>query len=229
MTDPKRTYTLDDLPVDVPIFPLSGTLLLPGGELPLNIFEPRYLAMVEAALGTPLRLIGLIQPRGQIPDDVRETEPHDLFTIGCAGRINSFHETDDGRYLITLAGLCRFKLTHELPQKNGFRRAEVRFQDFAHDLTLPTNPVMDRTRLLALLKEYFHAEGLSCNWEQVKNARDDTLITALSMICPFRENEKQALLEAIDPPARAHVFMTLLELAVLEDRARDGDHPFQVH
>lgn len=214
---PLPSYTLADLPNEIPVFPLTGALLLPRGELPLNIFEDRYLAMVRAAIATPMRLIGMVQPQEN------ETRPDELFTIGCAGRINSFHETDDGRYLITLAGLCRFRIMRELPQQSGFRRAQVVFDSFATDLAPDHTSLLDRTRLLALLKEYFKAEGLSCNWENVQSASDDTLITALAMVCPLSSPEKQALLEAADTGERGTIFMTLLELAVLQERQGQGE------
>lgn len=217
------TLTPADLPATIPVFPLTGALLLPRGELPLNIFEDRYMAMVRAALATPLRLIGMIQPKGD------DAHPDKLFDVGCAGRINSFHETDDGRYLITLAGVCRFRVTSELPQQDGFRRVTPDFTPFIHDLNSANDLNLDRTRLLVLLKEYFHAEGLSCSWEHVKNASDDTLMTALSMICPFDSHEKQALLEAHDAIARGKTFMTLLELAVMQGRSAETQGTFQCH
>jgi Lon protease-like protein len=214
-----KDVTFDTLPTTLPIFPLAGAMLLPRGELPLNIFEPRYLAMVDYVMGTPTRLMGMVQPKGD-----------GFFGVGCAGRINSFHETNDGRYLITLAGLVRFGVGTELPQQNGFRIMQPAYTLYEHDFGPPPPAVLDRGRLMGLLKEYFKAEGLSCNWDQVKSASDDTLITALSMVCPFDVAEKQALLEAVDSAARGAMFLTMLEMAVLAGKqANDDDEPPQYH
>ena len=218
-----KTMTLADLPASLPVFPLSGALLLPRGELPLNIFEPRYLAMVDYALGRPDRLIGMIQPRSD------DAGPHDLYDVGCVGRINSFHETNDQRYMITLTGITRFRVVRELPQRDGFRMVEPDFTSYhEHDQKACCSSVLDRTRLMGLLKEYFHAEGLSCNWDNVKNASDDTLITALTMVCPFEAPEKQALLEAPDTASRGTIFLAMLEMAVMEAQAGD-DTSSQCH
>jgi len=206
---------LADLPETLAVFPLSGVLLLPRGDLPLNIFEPRYLKMVEAALATPSRLIGMIQPYNGT-DAVGG-----LHRTGCAGKITQFSETDDGRYLITLRGVCRFNIIEELPQQDGFRRVVPKFDLFADDLKGCGGLDLDRVRLVGLLREYFRVEGLSCNWDKVKDAPDDTLITALSMICPLDPCDKQALLMAADSSARATLFLKLLEIAIT--RAR-GDH-----
>lgn len=183
------------------MFPLQGVLLLPRGQLPLNIFEPRYVAMVDEAISTH-RLIGMIQTK----DD------GGLYDIGCAGRIISYNETFDGRYEIVLHGICRFKTTEELPQKNGFRRAAADWADYKEDMQPMTCLDIDRARLIGLLKSYFERHGLTCSWDAVDKASDEKLMTSLAMICPFEAKEKQALLEAPCCKERAKLFMTLLEM-----------------
>ena len=191
------------LPDTFPIFPLPGVLLLPKGLLPLNIFEPRYLAMVDYALKND-RIIGMIQPR----DDGT------LYDMGCAGRITAFEETGDGRYLVTLSGVARFKIVEELSQMSGFRRARIDAAGYAEDTKLGTGLDICRTRLTLLLEEYFDIQGLSCSWEAIKDAPDEKLITCLAMACPFTPQEKQALLEAPSCLDRAKLFKTLLEVAI---------------
>jgi Lon protease-like protein len=196
-----------DLPEIVPIFPLSGVLLLPGGRLPLNVFEPRYLAMVDAALRAD-RVIGMIQPRA--PEECSMG----LYHTGCAGRITSFEETGDGRYLITLTGVARFKIAAEIEQQNGYRRVRADWVSYPKDTETSDCLGIDRERLHALLENYFSQEGLSCNWDTVADTSDNNLITCLAMVCPFDAREKQALLEAPCCKERASLFMTLLEMAV---------------
>lgn len=204
-----------ELPDVLPIFPLAGVLLLPKGELPLNIFEDRYRAMVEHALGTPHRLIGMIQPQ----DD----DSNALYQMGCAGRITSFTETEDRHYLITLSGMTRFRIKTELPQMNGYRRVTPDFTAHYADLSECPGARVDKTRLLALLKEYFKAEGLSCKWQSIHDADDVALITTLAMVCPFSSSEKQALLEAPTAAARAETFITMLEMAVMSCQHGDDE------
>ncbi len=209
MPEPGPTISPDALPGTIPVFPLEGVLLLPRGHLPLNIFEPRYLAMVDDALKTD-RIIGMIQPaKGQ----QQQTLP-DLYNVGCAGRITSFHETDDNRYLITLTGIARFRTTMELTQQNGYRRVAVDWSSFGEDFKASSCLDVDRERLHRLLASYFILHGLSCDWDMIDSASDERLITCLSMICPFEACEKQALLEASCCRVRANMFMAMLELAV---------------
>lgn len=196
---PRQSF--DTLPGELPIFPLPGVLLLPRGQLPLNIFEPRYIAMVDEALRTD-RLIGMIQPK----------ESGDLYQVGCAGRVQSYHETPDGRYEIVLRGLCRFRVESELPQKNGFRRVKAQWADYEKDLQPIDCLDIDRDRLKKLLKNYFKQHKLTCSWDAVDNAPDEKLMTSLAMICPFEAEEKQALLEARCCRERAKLFMDLLEI-----------------
>ena len=206
-----QVTNLNDLPAEIPVFQLSGVLLLPHGQLPLNIFEPRYLRMVEDALSGS-RIIGIIQPRGTAD------HPNDhptLFETGCAGRIVNFSETNDGRYLVTLKGLARFRVENELvPGNSGYRRVRADWAGFDRDLDPVDCLNLDRARLRGLLETYFDIHGLSCDWAAVENAPDNKLITCLSMICPLDAGEKQALLEAGCCKTRADLFMTILDMAV---------------
>lgn len=202
----------DDLPKTIPIFPLSGALLLPDGRLPLNIFEPRYLAMTEDAIAGP-RIIGMVQP---LQPDAEEECP-EVYPVGCSGRITAFSETDDGRILITLSGLCRFVITGEEPLHRGYRRAHARYDDFRADMDTVDPPEIDRGRLLDGLAKYLEAREISADWDSIRDIPADRLITSLAMMCPFDAREKQALLEAADTAARAEILMSLLEMAVLDD------------
>ncbi|HAJ90552.1 MAG TPA: peptidase S16 [Rhodospirillaceae bacterium] len=189
----------EDLPEVIPIFPLEGALLLPRGELPLNIFEPRYLAMVADALKTN-RLIGIIQPD---------------FKTGCVGRIVRFEEEQDGRYLISLRGLCRFKLGMDITAPTlAYRRARVSWQEFAKDMVRMDCLGIDKGHLKNLLRQYFDSQGLSMDWELMDEVADEGLFTALAMVCPLPASEKQALLEASCCKARADLFIKLLEMAL---------------
>ncbi|MEE8271962.1 MAG: LON peptidase substrate-binding domain-containing protein [Alphaproteobacteria bacterium] len=211
----------DRLPPDLPIFPLTGVLLLPRGLLPLNIFEPRYLAMVDAALATD-RLIGMVQPvtpGGPGVEGAVAAPP--VYRTGCAGRVTSFDETDDGRYLITLTGVCRFHLGRESLAEGGYRMVEAGWSDFAADFDADELTV-DRERLAAALNAFFKHHGISADWAAIGEAPDERLITSLAMICPFEPSEKQALLEAPTLADRAEMMVSLVEMAVL---SRDGDHP----
>ena len=191
---------LTDLPEAFPVFPLTGALLLPGGRLPLNIFEPRYLAMVEDALGQG-RLFGMVQPDKRLAQG--ETGPG-LYRTGCLGRISSFSETDDGRYLITLNGLIRFTIVEEIQSLRGYRRVRAALGGFAADLKAP-NPEplpFERAELLAALRHYFSHAGVEANWDAIATMPDAALLVSLCMACPFEAPEKQALLEARDDAER---------------------------
>ena len=202
---------LDDLPTAFPIFPLSGALLLPHGRLPLNIFEPRYLALTDDALAAG-RMFGMIQPDRDKPQGA--TGPA-LFRIGCLGRIASFSETEDGRYLIALTGLLRFAVAEELAPKHGYRRIRADLARFADDLDPPGKlPGFDRPALLTALRIYFTQRGIEANWEAIGGMGDDTLITTISMVCPFEPAEKQALLEAGTPSERAAALAALLQMDI---------------
>ena len=210
-----------ELPRVIPIFPLEGALLLPGGMLPLNIFEPRYLNMTQAALTDETRTIGMIQPEG---DEAGDSPA--VYQTGCAGRIISFSETDDGRILITLSGMCRFNVVEELPLKDGYRRIVADYGRFRNDMRVDATDDIDRARLLAVLKAYLEHEGIEANWKAIEGADDARLVASLAMMCPFRASEKQALLEAPDLAERARVIVTLLEMALVEpgDGAATAKH-----
>jgi hypothetical protein len=197
------------LPRTLPVFPLPGALLLPRGTLPLNIFEPRYVAMFDAALAGD-RLIGMIQPCEDAPD-VGAAATYD---VGCAGRITQFQETDDGRYVLTLTGIARFKVVRELPQSDsGYRLVEPDFEEFAEDLgAVEGTGHIDREELIHHLREFFSHRGIDANWDAIEQADDDSLVTALAMVCPFEPSEKQALLEARDFAARAETLLALLQM-----------------
>lgn len=209
--------SFEQLPDTLPIFPLSGVLLLPGGKLPLNIFEPRYLAMVFEALAGH-RMIGMVQPLQPggyagdgIPTDDGRPPVH---RIGCAGRIVSFNETEDGRLLLALSGVSRFEIVRELDlAQGGYRRVSTVFSPFRADLDHADEVVeLDRERLMASLAAFFRSRNLSTDWDAVKQAADANLVASLSMVLPFGPSEKQALLEAVDSTARAKLLVAFLEM-----------------
>jgi Lon protease-like protein len=208
--------TFDQLPEILPIFPLTGVLLLPRGKLPLNVFEPRYLAMTEDALAGN-RMIGIIQPS----DPLSRASVPPVYPIGCAGRITSFSETDDGRYLITLTGVCRFETVRELPIVRGYRRVDVSWERFAADLEESGPALFDRARLVEGLKTYFKIQGISANWDAIDSTPDERLVTSLAMICPFEPSEKQALLECGSLSERANMMVAIIEMSVLDKRGGD--------
>jgi Lon protease-like protein len=209
----------EDLPGEIPVFPLAGALLLPHGRLPLNIFEPRYLAMVEDALAGG-RVLGMIQGDPSRPRTDRGTA---IYGVGCLGRITSFSETDDGRCLITLSGLLRFRVQSETEMRRGYRRMAVDYADFAMDMEpLPAADSLPRAELLDLLRPYFRNQGMEVNWEAVEKTPEAMLVTTLSMLCPFSPAEKQALLEAADPAARSAMMVTLMRMAMHGDSPEGG-------
>ncbi len=203
-----RYHNIDDLPAMLGIFPLTGVLLLPRGHLPLNVFEPRYLTLVEAALSGS-RLIGMIQPT----EHEEKTLKPALSAIGCAGRITGYRETDDNRYLITLTGICRFRVTLEIASDTPYRQVQADYRPFAGDLADGDDADFPRERLLAALNEYLQRRELKADWRSVMNAPAETLVNALAMLCPFEPAEKQALLEAPGWPERVKTLLALLEMA----------------
>ena len=209
--------SFEQLPETLPIFPLSGVLLLPGGRLPLNIFEPRYLAMIFDSLAGH-RLIGMVQPTqpgGYAGDGLPAADGKPkVHRVGCAGRIVSFSETEDGRLLLALAGVCRFEIGRELDlAQGGYRRVSSLFAPYRADLDQADQMVeLDRERLMAALAAFFRNRNLSTDWEAVKKAADGNLVTSLSMVLPFGPAEKQALLEAEDTSARAKLLVAFLEM-----------------
>lgn len=202
--------TKSALPNVIPVFPLTGVLLLPGGQLPLNIFEPRYLDMVNAALATD-RIIGMIQPN--LTAEINQKSPP-LHKIGCAGKITEFIETTDGRYLITLTGISRFSVQEELSAATTYRQIKADWSAFSSDINPQTCLGLDREHLHNLLKDYFSKEDLDCDWQTVEQTSDNKLITCLSMICPLEPLEKQALLEAECCKTRGKMFIAMMEMAV---------------
>lgn len=231
-----RDLKVASLPAEIPVFPLSGAMLLPRGKLPLNIFEPRYVALVEDALAGN-RLLGMIQPvRGE---EEHDDDPEDetaaarrrrapesgtgpLYGVGCLGRIISFAEREDGTASITLLGLARFRVQHELEPARAYRRLTVGYDDFRNDLDEPGEIAFDREELLESLRRFFTHRGFDARWEAIEQMDDETLITTISMICPFPPAEKQALLEAPGLAERALTLQALLEMAGHET---DGGGP----
>ncbi|MEM9146037.1 MAG: LON peptidase substrate-binding domain-containing protein [Pseudomonadota bacterium] len=206
-----RRFALSDLPETLAIFPLPGALLLPRARLPLNIFEPRYLAMLDDALKTEHRMIGMVQPLGE------SGAPPRLHQIGCAGRVTSFSETEDGRYLIALTGVSRFRIDNEIDGFTPYRRVRPQWTDFETDLGGPElDNAFDRDAFLELLKRYFEASNLSSDWGSLQEAPAEMLLNSLSIMCPFSVEEKQALLEAPRLPDRRDTLTALLQFAIAE-------------
>jgi hypothetical protein len=207
-----------DVPTTIPVFPLVGALLLPGGRLPLNIFEPRYLQMVDEAVGGT-RLIGMVQPA--LDGAMREDGEPELCQVGCIGRITSFAETGDGRYMISLQGVCRFRLAQELVVKSPYR--QCRIMPFVTDLSDdPTGAEINRTALLKAFRAYLEANELEADWDSVSRAENAMLVNALSMMAPYGAAEKQALLEAADLKSRADTLIAITEMVVARETDEFG-------
>lgn len=212
----KAPQTAQDCPDVIPVFPLSGALLLPRGQMPLNIFEPRYLAMVDAAL-KGARMIGMVQPD---PDHDTGARVPELAKVGCLGRITQFAETGDNRYMITLSGVSRFRIVEEVLAVTPFRQCRVDYVPFVSDFTEKAGEdQVDRASLIKTLKDFVEANDLSIDWNGINAAGNEALVNALSMMAPFGIREKQALLEAEDLKTRADllVAMTEIELARGDD------------
>ena len=208
-----------DLPDTVSVFPLPGALLLPRSRLPLHIFEPRYLQMLDDALKTKERLIGMVQPNPGPGHGAR------LHRIGCAGRVTQFSETEDGRYLITLSGISRFRVVQECDGFTPYRRCEVNWSGFEGDLGRSEPDCgFERGDLLELLERFFAARGLSTDWESLQEADDELLINSLSMLLDFDPEDKQALLEAPCLATRRETLVTLIEFAL---RSGSSEDPLQ--
>lgn len=201
---------MEGIPEIFPVFPLTGAVLFPGGRLPLNIFECRYRAMVDDALGAG-RMFGMVQPDCKAPATPSGPAIHRL---GCLGRISAFSETDDGRYLITLTGLVRFHVIEEAEMRRGYRRVHGDVAPFREDFAAPSEAdcPFDRERLLDALGRYFLAAGVEANWDAIDEISDAALIITLCMACPFSTIEKQALLEAGTAAERAAALLALLEI-----------------
>lgn len=208
----------EDCPSVIPVFPLSGALLLPRGQMPLNIFEPRYLAMVDDALRGH-RVIGMIQPE---IESGRQPEMPGLLKVGCLGRITQFAETGDDRYILTLTGISRFRLVDELAVTTPYRQARVSYEPFTVDFTARAGEEeVDRESLLKALRAFARANELKIDWKGVNEAANEALVNALAMMCPFGPREKQALLEAPSLKERAEVLVAITEIEL----ARGGGDP----
>lgn len=214
----KRYGSTKELPGALPVFPLSACLLLPRSELPLNIFESRYLAMVDAALARD-RLIGMIQPA----EGVVLAGTDDLYSVGCVGRLTRFAETGDGRYLISLEGVCRFRLAGETTCSTPYRVFNVDFSAFADDLNVsePIRP-SERAALMRALRAFAERHNFEVDWDSIERASDETLVNALAMMSPFGAREKQALLEAENLGARAAALIAIAEFDLASVRRGGG-------
>jgi Lon protease-like protein len=208
-----------DLPNVIPVFPLAGALLLPRGQMPLNIFEPRYLAMVDDALTDRHRLIGMIQPDAAHPGS--ETRPN-LYRIGCVGRITQIAETGDGRYLLELTGISRYRVEEELSVLTAYRQCRVSFAPFANDFVARCGEeAVDRKALLAALAAFLKANNLKADWDGIENAPNEALVNALAMMSPYGAPEKQAMLEAPDLKTRAEILIAVTEIELAKGRGED--------
>ena len=202
-------FNAADLPTTIPVFPLPGALLFPRARLPLHIFEPRYLAMLDDTLKTSHRLVGMIQPFGGAAGGER------LHAIGCAGRLTAFSETEDGRYMVTLTGISRYRVKKEQEGFTPYRKCDVDWRGFERDLGgTEHDPDFDRGPFMAILRRYFEATDFKTDWESLRDADNELLINSLSMICPFAPEDRQALLEAPSLAARRQTLVTLLEFAL---------------
>jgi Lon protease-like protein len=221
MPSPRRIRSIVDLPPVIPVFPLTGVILLPRARLPLNIFEPRYLAMIDAALAGS-RLIGMVQPKAAGEDMAAKPELRD---IGCVGRIVEFSESEDGRYLITLAGIARFKLREEFDVSTPFRQVAADYGPYARDFDTDVSEDIARERLLTALKPYLDEREMRTDWKSVMEAPAETLVNALCMLCPFGPSEKQALMEANGLRERAETLTALIEMANAGPAGSGGSQP----
>jgi Lon protease-like protein len=213
-----------DLPEVIPVFPLPGALLLPRGQLPLNIFEPRYLSMIDDSLRDGHRLVGMIQPDEAHPVD--EENPH-LYKVGCVGRITQISETGDGRYVLQLTGVARFRVKEELAAQTDYRRCRVSYEPFADDfIARKGEEAVDREGLLKSLSAFLEFNNLKADWEGIEKAPNEALVNALAMMSPYGAAEKQALLEAPDLKTRAEVLIALTEIELAKTDSSD-DTPLQ--
>jgi Lon protease-like protein len=214
-----------DLPEIVPVFPLAGALLLPRGQMPLNIFEPRYLAMIDDAMADRHRLIGMVQPDTAHPGS--EEKPN-LFHVGCAGRITQIAETGDGRYVLQLTGVARFRIVEEMPVATAYRQCRAAFAPFADDFVARRGEdEVDRHAVLTALTAFLKANNLKADWEGIENAPNEALVNALAMMSPFGAAEKQAMLEAPDLKARAEILVALTEIEIAKNNTSGEETPLQ--
>lgn len=211
----KRYQTIAELPHSLPVFPLGGALLLPRTELPLNIFEPRYLQLFEDVMASQ-RMVGMIQPidgNSEVPV---------LQKIGCVGRVTSYSETDDNRLMVVLTGVCRFRAMREKKTKTPYRQLDVDYNDFAADLNVDNAArSVDRAGVVKAFRDYLDANQMSANWDEVEKVSTETLVNNLSQMAPYPIDEKQALLEAPDLKSRAEMLIALTELALSKNASRN--------
>ena len=217
------SLTPADLPTVLPVFPLQGALLLPGGQLPLNVFEPRYRAMTEDAMGGA-RLIGMIQPK--VKERIAADDAPGLHKTGCVGKITSFTETSNGRYLINLTGICRFDVARELPPMRGYRRVEPDWAPYRADFDAPAEGLFDRHALVEALKCYLARNDFAADWKAVEGTCTADLVVLLAAMCPFTPIEKQALLEAPDLKTRAEILIAITEIE-LAKKNTEGEPQLQ--
>ncbi|MBR0711305.1 MULTISPECIES: LON peptidase substrate-binding domain-containing protein [Bradyrhizobium] len=214
-----------DLPEIIPVFPLPGALLLPRGQMPLNIFEPRYLAMVDDCFRDGHRLIGMIQP--DVAHSPKNSDKPALFRVGCVGRITQLAESGDGRYILELTGVSRFKVVEELEVLTAYRQCKVDFFTFVDDFTARMGEdEVDREALLSVLADFLKANNLKVDWEGVESAPNEALVNALAMMSPYGPAEKQAMLEAPDLKTRAEILIAVTEMDLAKKRT-SGDPPLQ--
>jgi uncharacterized protein len=213
-----------DLPDTIPVFPLPGALLLPRGQMPLNIFEPRYLEMVDDALADRRRLIGMIMPDAANPGP--ESRPN-LYRVGCVGRITQIAESGDGRYLMQLTGITRFRIEEELKVATPYRQCRVTYSPFADDfIARKGEDQVDRDAVLKALTDFLEANNLKTDWDGIESAPNEALVNALAMMSPYGSAEKQALLEAPDLKARAEILVAVTEIELAKSKA-PGETPLQ--
>ena len=213
-----------DLPETIPVFPLPGALLLPRGQMPLNIFEPRYLEMVDDSLRDGHRLIGMIQPDAAHPGS--DAKPN-LYRVGCVGRITQLAETGDGRYLIQLTGVARFRIEEELAVATAYRQCRVTYLPFMDDFVARKGEeAVDRKALLNALSAFLKANSFKADWEGIENAPNEALVNALAMMSPYGAAEKQAMLEAPDLKTRAEILVAVTEIELAKGKTQ-GDTPLQ--
>src|SRR3982751_4806569 len=214
-----------DLPEILPVFPLPGALLLPRGQMPLNIFEPRYLAMIDDAFRDGHRLIGMIQP--DIAHSPKNSDKPALFRVGCVGRITQLAESGDGRYILELTGVARFKVVEEISGLTAYRQCKADFFPYADDFVARKGEeAVDRAALLDVLTDFLEANNLKVDWEGIESAPNEALVNALAMMSPYGPAEKQAMLEAPDLKTRAEILIAVTEMELAKKKT-SGDPPLQ--
>ena len=215
--------TADMLPQSLPIFPLNEGVLLPGGQLPLTLFEPRYLHIAQDALAARDRLIGLVLPvLSQSKQSPLSKDKQPTHLIGCAGRITAFEETPDGKLLVTLTGYSRFKIKKDIPTLRGYQRAEVSWEGFEKDPDIDPNPEIERAELIESIREYSQIAAIEMDWQALEHAPNFTLVTFFAMSLPFSNDDKQKLLEAQGVKERAILLDALLHRAIERHRQNNS-------